>query len=267
MTISENVVEHFVIPEWPAPASVVARVTTRQAPRAWLLQSAEVEAPYGFNLATHVNDDNNAVRLRRQCLSQYFSWSQEPYWLTQVHGTEIGYLPHVLPEQADAIWTDQKGFVCAVLTADCLPIIFCDKAGTRVAAVHAGWRGLYQGIIGKVVAQLRCPGEQLMAWLGPGICQDHYQVGDEIYRQFSTLSTVYDTAFIPSPTENRVKSVVPHWQLDLYQIARIQLQNEGVEAIYGGQYCTFQQDHWFYSYRRQQQTGRMATLIWLDDPV
>jgi YfiH family protein len=157
--------------------------------------------------------------------------------------------------EADGSWSTIAGTVCAVLTADCLPMLFCDSAGSRVAAVHAGWRGLHRGIISAAVETLSVPARDLLVWLGPAIGADAFEVGQEVYDSFVRINPANSTAFRPRDD--------PHWLCDIYALARIELQALGVESVYGGNFCTSSDAERFYSYRRDGITGRMASLIWL----
>lgn len=236
-------------PDWPAPARVRACVTTRAG--------GVSRGPFAsFNLADHVGDDPAAVAHNRAALRRALALATEPCWLRQVHGTRVIEAARAAPgETADGAWTDRPGLVCAVLTADCLPVFLCDRAGTRVALLHAGWRGLAAGIIEAGVDALALPPERLLAWLGPAIGADAYEVGDEVRQAFLARDRRAADAF-------RL-GVRGRWQLDLYAAARQCLAAQGVGAIHGGTYCTARQADLFYSYRRDGSTGRMASLIWL----
>ncbi len=222
-----------------------------------------------FNLATHVGDDLTAVTANRKKLSTDKNLPAEPVWLEQVHGDhvivadEIGdSLPSgrnsALPiPQADASVSRKKNTVCAVLTADCLPVFFCNQSGTEVAVAHAGWRGLYAGIITQTIKKMRSPMTEILFYLGPAIGAQAFEVGEEVFKAFVSKNKRNSSAF--KFVNNG------HYLCDIYQLARIELQSLGVDpaGISGGHYCTFSETNRFYSYRRQQQTGRMANLIWL----
>jgi YfiH family protein len=244
----------FLIPNWPAPDTVNAVITLRG--------SGISKAPFNsFNLADHVGDDPTAVSANRQQLIESLGLLSQPIWLNQVHGTEIVYGPeaHNQPD-ADASYTDTIEQACVVLTADCLPVLFCNQQGTQVAAAHAGWRGLCAGILRKTIACFS-PEDTVLAYLGPAIGPQVFEVGEEVYEAFASGAknsqhrTLIKSAFEPSG-EN-------HYLADLYALARAELRLCGVEHIYGGQNCTFSQSDHFYSYRRDQITGRNASLIWL----
>jgi hypothetical protein len=226
----------FLIPDWPAPANVKALVTTRA---------------HG-NLAHHVGDQKSAVAAR---LALRAHLPAEPAWLTQVHGTRCVEAEGVeSATEADASTTRTPGVVCAVLTADCLPILLCDDTGTVVAAAHAGWRGLVSGVVESTVAAMAVPGERLLAWLGPAIGPTAFEVGDEVRAAFVSIDAGAGDAFVAQPNGK--------WLCDLYALARRRLAAMGVTRVSGGDRCTFTETHAFYSYRRERETGRMASLIW-----
>ncbi len=243
----------LIRPKWPAPARVRAFVTTRTLPSG----TDGSKSPYNaFNLADHVGDDPEQVRRNRALLSQQIQLPGDPCWMRQVHGnTVIEATFNQQPVEADAAYAVRSHAVCAVLTADCLPLLLCDRAGTAVAAVHAGWRGLHNGVIAKTVAALPTPPDRLLAWLGPAIGPRAYEIDKAVYEPFIALDPAYAAAFTPSGSS--------HWRFDLYRIARMQLEACGIEEIYGGDRCTHTESGIFYSYRRDGQTGRMASLIWL----
>ncbi|MBI5918310.1 MAG: peptidoglycan editing factor PgeF [Nitrosomonadales bacterium] len=235
-------------PDWPAPANVRALQTTR-------LGGVSV-APYcSFNLGDHVGDAPLAVARNRQSLSSLLP--SEPLWLKQVHGVVVvdaarsGCLP-----QADASFSARPGAVCVVMTADCLPVLLCDAAGTVVGAVHAGWRGLCDGVIEATVARMGVPPGSLMAWLGPAISQAAFEVGDEVRAAFLAKRPEAATAFVPGASGK--------WFADIWQLARLRLNALEVANVYGGGLCTYQDVERFYSYRRDGVTGRMGSFIWLE---
>ena len=244
--------EDWLVPDWPAASRVRAVCTTRHG--------GHSKGPYrSMNPADHVGDDPAAVLANRKTLQQVLQLSAEPRWLQQVHGTCVidaaaGVVPG-LAAVADAACCSRPGVVCAVLTADCLPVLLCDRAGRQVAALHAGWRGLAAGIIEQTVAAMRLPGETMLAWLGPAIGPAAYQVGDEVRAAFVAHHAQAQTAFEPDPAGG--------WKADLYRLARQRLAECGVSAVYGGEECSFSDAQRFYSYRRDGVTGRMASLIWL----
>jgi YfiH family protein len=217
-------------------------------------------APFdSFNLGDHVGDDPAAVAHNRARLAQALALPATPLWLTQTHGVQVVNAAKQAAEsrcEADACHTDQPGAVCVVLTADCLPIVLCDRAGTHVAAVHAGWRGLAAGVIETAVAALGKSGAELMAWLGPAIGPAHFEVGEDVRECFLRHDPHAAQAFAGSPRGR--------YYADIYQLARLRLAQCDVASVWGGQYCTYGDTRRFYSYRRDGVTGRMATLIWLE---
>jgi len=254
--------EGFITPSWPAPENVMSFVTTRLSPnKACIDNSKNVNHPdsfSSFNLATHVNDELSKVLENRQILAQNLGLTTNKFcWLEQVHGTTIIQANKtVAPQKADGSQTQEKNITCIVMTADCLPVLLCDKNGTQVAAVHAGWKGLANGIIEKAVKQFSHP-EQVIAWLGPAISQEHFEVGDDVYQAFTSTEPQSASAFIRGKNEGK-------WMADLYQLARIQLKAAGVKDVYGGDFCSYSDDQHFYSYRRDgQESGRMASMIYL----
>lgn len=242
--------DSLLIPDWPAPANVRAVCSTRHGG----VSSGQYAS---LNLGGHVGDDEAAVAENRQRFVKLSGMPAAPLWLEQVHGTEvvtINSLSDTTPV-ADACSSTERGLVCAVMTADCLPVLLCDEAGSRVAAVHAGWRGLCAGIIEQAVARFN-QNSQVMAYLGPAISQQAFEVGAEVRDAFMTHSADAAMAFR--------KGDDGRYYADLYHLARQRLLQAGVRQIYGGQYCTFTQNELFFSYRRDGQTGRMASAIWLD---
>ncbi len=241
----------IITPDWTAPARVRAMVTTREG-------GASVGPYRALNLGDHVEDDPDAVRRNRALLREELSLPAEPLWLRQVHGTTVvNALKVATGVEADGACTDTAGVVLAVLTADCLPVFLCDRRGARVALLHAGWRGLASGVIEHGVRALGVPGSTLLAWLGPAIGPDSYEVGDEVREAFIASSPDAATAF----RRNGPKG----WHADLYALARQRLHALGVDSVHGGEYCTYRDAARFYSYRREGRTGRMASLIWIED--
>ncbi|MCU1718144.1 peptidoglycan editing factor PgeF [Pseudomonas sp. 5P_3.1_Bac2] len=238
----------WLTPQWPAAARVKSCVTSRTG--------GVSVAPYAsFNLGDHVGDDPRSVAKNRERLVSLLGC--QPAWLQQVHGTAVAEADPTQVVSADASCTSQRGVACAVLTADCLPVLFCDRAGTRVGAAHAGWRGLAGGVLEATVAQLDLPAENVLAWLGPAIGNQAFEVGPEVREAFISQHAAAREAFVPS--NNAGKFIA-----DIYQLARIRLAAQGIIAVYGGGLCTYN-DPRFYSYRRAAQTGRFASLIWLVD--
>lgn len=237
----------FVTPDWPAPAGVRACVTTRDGGTSL--------PPYAsLNLATHVGDDPAAVAHNRRRLEKALALPSSPRWLSQVHGTQcVDAATAVDDVEADAAFTTRAGVVCAILTADCLPVLLCNREGTRVAAVHAGWRGLYGGVLPAAVRALAVAPDTLLAWVGPGIGVDAYAVGASLRAQFIAQDATLADCF-----ERRADA----WHANLGAIAAHQLVSAGVPAIHRHATCTFE-DARFYSYRRDGVTGRFASLIWI----
>jgi hypothetical protein len=241
--------EDWIVPDWPAPASVHAVTTTRQG-------GVSQGAFSSMNPADHVGDDPEAVAANRARLQQLLALPAGPVWLQQVHGTKVVDAASASgTPQADAAYTCNPGVVCAVLTADCLPLLLCDRTGACVAAVHAGWRGLAAGVIEQAVRALHRPGVDLLAWLGPAISPGAYRVGDEVRDTFMTHDRRAAAAFTAAAGGG--------WQADLYRLARQRLADCGVMDVYGGGHCSYGEAGRFFSYRRDGACGRMATLIWL----
>jgi hypothetical protein len=240
---------NWIVPDWPAPPGVRALSTTRTG--------GVSHAPYAsLNLGQHVGDDPAAVRENRRRLRAVLP--AEPVWLQQVHGTRVfgvdgrGVDP---PPEADAAWTAARDVVCAVMTADCLPVLFCDDAGTTVAAAHAGWRGLVGGVLENTVAALPVAPERLLAWLGPAIGPSAFEVGDEVRAAFVAADPAAARAFTPGTAGK--------WMANLFLLARQRLARAGVGRVYGGGVCTVSDPERFYSHRRDRVSGRQATLVWL----
>ena len=211
----------------------------------------------GLNLSGRVGDDPDAVKKNRRYLYDTLTLPAEPIWLDQQHGHGVLVTGSASDGNvADATIAFEAGFVCAVTVADCLPILLCDKDASRVAAIHAGWRGLAAGIVEQTIKEIGSSPRDLIAWLGPAIGPDAFQVGDDVRDLFITNDENTALAFLPDNTG--------YWMADLYQLARICLQRLGVKEISGGCYCTYHDSKHFYSYRRSPDTGRMAALAWLE---
>lgn len=241
----------WITPDWPAPAHVKAAATLRSG--------GVSEGTFAsLNLGAHVGDDVRAVAENRRLLKAALQLPADPVWLNQVHGANVVVAnSQSSPPTADGSVSHQVGQVCVVLTADCLPVLFCDRAGTRVAAAHAGWRGLAGGVLGATIKALNAPPSQVMAWLGPAIEQEAFEVGPEVREQFLALGPDNAAAFTNNDRGR--------WQADLYQLARNELARLGVSAVYGGGFRCYADAERFFSYRRENRTGRMATLIWLTE--
>jgi YfiH family protein len=238
----------FLQPDWKLPANVRAFVTTRRG--------GESRGAYeSFNLATHVGDDAAAVAANRRRLRETLELPAEPAWLEQVHGTAVAVLPRIDPGPADAAVTFQPGQVCAVLVADCLPVVLASRAGDRVGVAHAGWRGLAAGVVEAIVAALDCEPGSLVAWLGPSIGPGAFEVGGEVREAFLERDPGAGLAFSAGSAGR--------YLADLPALARRRLASLGVGAVRGGGLCTHADAARFYSYRRDGVTGRMAALAWL----
>ena len=242
----------WIVPDWPAPPGVRALITTRAG-------GVSRGAYAGLNLGLRSGDDIEDVVRNRASLRQWLP--AEPLWLRQVHGTTVveADTAEGNPE-ADAALARRPGRVCAALTADCLPLLLCDREGTIVAAVHAGWRGLCSGVIEHTLRAMDRPPQALLAYLGPAIGPEAYEVGAEVRAAFIAADRGGDpeseAAFAPGRPGK--------FHADLYALARRRLARSGVAGIYGGGYCTYTQRERFYSYRRDGATGRMASLIWME---
>jgi YfiH family protein len=237
--------------DWPAPPGVRALSTLRGDARSGLS-----EGPYGgFNLGDHVGDDALAVAGNRRRLKELAQLPSEPVWLSQVHGIEVADLDApAAPGPADAAIARGPAKVCAILTADCLPIVFVTGSGDTVAAAHAGWRGLAAGVIEATVRAMGVPPGSLLAWFGPAIGSRHFEVGAEVRDAFLAADPNASEAFEPNARGR--------FTADLAMLARRRLQRLGVSRIYGGGECTFTRADRYYSHRRDGITGRQATLIW-----
>lgn len=243
--------DHWIRPDWPAPARVRALATTRQG-------GVSLPPYASLNLGTHVGDLPAHVAANRAALGSIVPGT--PLWLNQVHGTRVvdaDRCDESLPD-ADAAVSHTPGAVCVVMTADCLPVLLCDRTGSVVAAAHAGWRGLQAGVIEASVAAMQVPPLEVFAWLGPAIGPTAFEVGDEVRAAFSAADPAAANAFRPAAAPGK-------WLADLYQLARQRLETLGVAGIFGGDLCTYSDPERFYSYRRDGVTGRMASLIWLDE--
>ena len=242
-----SLLEHCIVPEWPAPANVKALQTTRNG--------GASAAPYdSFNLGSHVGDNPLVVNRNRMQLAHLMP--SEPVWLNQVHGITVvdAGQASCLP-QGDACVSTHRGAVCVVMTADCLPVLLCDDKGSVVGAAHAGWRGLCDGVIEYTVKEMKVPASTLMAWFGPAIGPAAFEVGEEVRAAFIAKQPEAVAAFVPGKPGK--------WLADIYQLARLRLQALGIQRIYGGNLCTFSDAERFYSYRRDGVTGRMGSFIWL----
>ena len=241
---------------WPAPAHVHAGTTTR-------LNGASRGPFESFNLAAHVGDRPEAVAANRRQLRARLDLPAEPAWLQQRHGNRVARVKRDRPAAAagalaaipaDGAITDAPGEVCAVLTADCVPLLLCDRAGTGIAALHVGWRGLCSRITRSGVSMFDAAPRDLLAWIGPHVRQENYEVGADVVSACASIWPETRGAIRPGRPD--------HWYLDLAGLVKAELQQLGVTQVYDCNRCTYADKDLFYSYRRDGATGRMATLIW-----
>lgn len=244
----------LLLPDWPAPSTVGAFVTTRET-------GPSKGAYAAFNPALHVGDDPAMVERCRAQLSAQLDDSRPLLWLNQVHGAKViqdyeaGFAE--APPEGDASVAFDKRYACVIMAADCLPVFLCDRRGTRVGLAHAGWRSLAGGVLEASVAALGCPADEVMAWLGPAISNAQFEVGREVYDAFVAVQPEAASAFESSPYR------LGHYMADLYRLARLRLERLGVAHVSGGHFCTASESR-FYSHRRDDGvTGRMASVIWL----
>ncbi|PID34423.1 MAG: hypothetical protein CR976_00335 [Thiotrichales bacterium] len=242
----------WIIPDWPAPAGVNAVCTTRHG--------GASRAPFdSLNLGDHVGDHEPTVAANRQRVRDVLYLPTEPLWLEQVHGTVVaGMTTTDCCPQADASVALKPGQVSVIMTADCLPVLFCDRAGTKVASAHAGWRGLCDGVLENTLQRLDCTADDVLVWLGPAIGPEQFEVGNEVRAAFMRHDSRAEKAFVAGEQHGK-------WLADIYLLARQRLRQQGIENIYGGGLCTVSDSERFFSYRRDGQTGRMASLIWLSN--
>ncbi|GAA4648336.1 purine nucleoside phosphorylase YfiH [Kistimonas scapharcae] len=239
----------YLQPDWPAPASVKAFVTTRSG--------GVSDGPWrSLNLGLRSGDEADRVVENRALLMH--DWALDHIqWLKQVHGADVVQADlECVEAEADACWSDVRGHPCAVLTADCLPVLFCNRTGTHVAAAHAGWRGLAGGVLENAAATFADSPDALMVWLGPAISQPCFEVGPEVREVFLAHDPEAESAFVAGQGDR--------WFADIYTLARQRLATLGIYDVYGGDYCTVRQEDLFFSYRRDgAKSGRMASVIWL----
>lgn len=240
--------EHCIVPDWPAPSNVKALQTTRHG--------GISATPYDtLNLGLHVGDDPVRVNRNRQMLAPLMP--SEPVWLEQVHGTVVANADAAACRVvADASVARQRGSVCVVMTADCLPVLLCDEAGTVVGAAHAGWKGLAAGVIEATVKEMGVEPRKLMAWLGPAIGPEAFEVGGEVREAFMSHDVKAAAAFKSHGEQGK-------YHADIYLLMRQRLGALGITRIFGGSYCTYHQKDKFFSYRRDGVTGRMGTFVWM----
>lgn len=249
-------IPRYIDVDWPAPPTVRALATTRLG--------GHSAAPYAsFNLGDHVGDDGSAVAANRRLLAEALPQGASVSWLSQVHGTTVVEAAQGGPPPlADAQWSRTKGVACAVLTADCLPVLLCSAAGDVVAAAHAGWRGLLAGVLEATVAAMDTQSASVLAWLGPAIGPAAFEVGEEVRDAFLAAATPSDVAAITACFV-LVPARPGHYLADLPALARARLKGVGVTNVSGGNWCTHSDSERFFSFRRDGQTGRMASLILL----
>jgi YfiH family protein len=241
----------WILPDWPAPPEVRALSTDRS--------DGVSAAPFdSLNLGAHVGDSAEAVGENRRRLCSAARLPEEPVWLSQQHGTNVLDLDgaHEAPAGADAAFTHRPGRVCAILTADCLPVLLASESGAGVAAAHAGWRGLAAGVIEATVRALALPPQSLLAWLGPAIGSAHFEIGAEVREELLRADSQAEAAF--------ERNAGGRYMADLAALARRRLERLGIARIYGGEVCTYAAAEDYFSYRRDRRTGRQATLIWLE---
>lgn len=245
VTVTNPIMENFILPQWPAPARVKAFTTLRHS-------------NIGIRQA-EISPEPKAGDIDRQRLKQLLPLPNEPIWLKQIHSNIIVEATAKNQESvADASFSTKPRDVCTVLTADCLPVLMCHRDGTHVAAIHAGWRGLANGILETTLKTLNLPPEDILVWFGPAISAKHFEVRKDVYDIFTQHDPNAASAFTLFAPE--------HWHADIYALARLRLQSVGVKQIYGGEYCTYSDQNRFYSYRRDGvTTGRIVSLIWIED--
>lgn len=238
--------DRYLIPDWDVPNNIHSAMTLRKG-------GVSLADYSSLNLATHVDDDLDKVLINRQRIKETLALPSHPIWLNQTHSTRVIQADRVKSlTNADASFTSKTEIVCTVLTADCLPLLLCSKDGNQIAAIHAGWRGLLAGIISNTLKAMQT--RQLSVWLGVAIGSCCFEVGREVRELFIAKHPPFSVAFTQKSSQK--------YLADIYQLARIELNINGVNNIYGGEFCTVCDSQRFYSYRRDQQTGRMATLIW-----
>ncbi|TDN41293.1 peptidoglycan editing factor PgeF [Haemophilus haemolyticus] len=239
-------------PNWNVPKNIHAFTTIREG-------GVSLTPYFSFNLGDHVGDNKSAVKTNRTLLVEKFGLPQTPIFLTQTHSTRVIQLPYSGQNlEADAVYTNVPHQVCVVMTADCLPVLFTTTSGIEVAAAHAGWRGLCDGVLEETVKYFQAKPEDIIAWFGPAIGPTAFQVGADVVKQFVAVDEKAKLAFEPDAIEEG------KYLGNLYQIATQRLNNLGITQIYGGNHCTFNEKELFFSYRRDNQTGRMASVIWFE---
>lgn len=252
MPISQKNELTFIEPDWPAPANVKAVVTTRCGQLSEGVFS-------GFNVATHVGDDVTQVEKNRRHLTDVLSLPSEPFWLTQEHTTKAIHWQgekYDKPPVADASWVTKAKLVSCVMTADCLPLLVTNREGSMVSSIHAGWKGLLDGVVSDTILALPSAPQDLMVWVGPAISQPYFEVGDEVRQAFIQKHSEHQHFF------QNIAEKPGKFLANLPGLVDFELKMLGVGAIYHSGLCSYAQDDLFYSYRRDGQTGRMASMIW-----
>lgn len=235
-----------LLANWPAPSNIAALTTTR-------MPGVSHKPYHGNNLALHVGDDEFKVIQNRLALKKTLMLPNDPVWLEQTHTNICVVVEEEHNRVADAAITRSNAYPLAIMTADCLPVLLCNREGTEIAAIHAGWRGLANGIVENTLAKMKSPRGTLMAWVGPAICQACFEVGDDVRQAFTSRYPFTQIAF---------RSHGSRMLANLPQLAELILNAQGVDAVYHADACTYELENKFYSYRREAKTGRMATLIW-----
>ena len=239
----------IIKPDWPAPKNIVAFTTTRTG-------GVSTDACSSLNLGNRNADSAENIAANRKILRTAMQLPNEPYWINQTHSTIAITIDHDYKiTEADASFTTETNCICVVNTADCLPLLVCDREGTAVAAIHAGWRGLLDGVIENTLDLFTQTPDEILVWLGPAIGPEVYEVGDEVRTQFIEHDPQAELAFKPSPNER--------WLMNIYLLARQRINKKGITAIYGGEFCTYTQNDQFFSHRRDSKTGRQCSLIYL----
>ena len=238
--------------EWQAPAWIRAGISTRFG--GYSLHPYE-----GLNIGSHVGDDIEHVKANRLYLKKLLDLPSEPLWLNQEHGIHIIEAGQSDNYNADGIYTDQPGKVCVIMTADCVPLLICDSQGKRIAAIHVGWRGFSAGIVSEMIGRFNDINNELLVWIGPHISMENYEVGEDVYQACISRDLALKKAF----TENNNG----RWNASLELMIRHELSAQRVSHISSSGKCTFALKHEFFSYRRDKNTGRMASLIWIDSKL
>ena len=240
----------IIKPEWDAPHHITAFTTTR-------LDGAS-QAPYHhFNLALHTGDNPQHVEQNRQRLMQTYNLPNEPCWLTQTHSDKVIHVDHDETREADAAITSKSNQVLAIMTGDCMPILISNRNGNEIAAIHAGWRGLAQGIVENTIHSMQSQSQDLIAWIGPAICETCFEVGDDVKSAFISQYDFVEFAFVPAKHDNK-------WYANMSAIAKLIFNQLGITSIFESKRCTIEEENLFYSYRREGATGRIASLIWIN---